>query len=177
MNKLVAVVVMAVCAAAASAQPGMGMGPGPNASLPAGNRHEAMMAKLNLTDDQQAQMEKLRIDMQKKQTALRAKIQIARLDMQELFNATAPDRNAIEKKMKEIGDLRLQQELNQLDHQFAVRGILNPEQQKIWKHEMMFGGPQGRMGGRMRGWNMEDEMRPGVERRIERRIEKNIENE
>jgi hypothetical protein len=51
--------------------------------------------------------------------------------------------------------------VNVLDHVFAVKGILTPEQQKIWKEHMREMGPE--MKERMMGRTME--------RRIEREIE------
>lgn len=158
MKKLIAAACMTVLSAIAFAQPGPGMGqPGPCAGVCEGSgpckgerpMHERkdMMAKLNLTEDQRAQVQKIRFDLQKKQTALQSKIKIARLEIQELFAAASPDKGAIEKKMKEVSDLQLQEKLNGLDHMFAVKAILTPEQQKTWKMHMKAGGPE--MPGRM----------------------------
>lgn len=170
MKKLVAVLFMAAMTTIAFAQPepgmGMGKGPGPgDGARPMRGRQE-LMAKLKLTDDQQAQMEKMRFDVQKKQTALQAKIRIARLEMQELFGAANPDKAAIEKKMKEVSELQYQEKLNGLDHLFSVKAILNPEQQKIWKDHMKQAGPE------MRERVMERLMGRGTERTIEREIER-----
>lgn len=170
MKKLVAVLFMAAMTTIAFAQPepgmGMGKGPGPgDGARPMRGRQE-LMAKLKLTDDQQAQMEKMRFDVQKKQTALQAKVRIARLEMQELFGAANPDKAAIEKKMKEVSELQYQEKLNGLDHLFSVKAILNPEQQKIWKDHMKQAGPE------MRERVMERLMGRGTERTIEREIER-----
>ena len=170
MKKLVAVLFMAAMTTIAFAQPepgmGMGKGPGPgDGARPMRGRQE-LMAKLKLTDDQQAQMEKMRFDVQKKQTALQAKIRIARLEMQELFGAANPDKAAIEKKMKEVSELQYQEKLNGLDHLFSVKAILNPEQQKIWKDHIKQAGPE------MRERVMERMMGRGTERTIEREIER-----
>lgn len=121
-----------------------------------------MMAALNLSEQQKTQMEKLRTELEKKQVTVQGKIAVLRVEMKELFQAENPDRGAIEKKMKEVSDLQHQMKVNGLDHMFAVKGILTPDQQKIWKKHMLqlgeerFGmgmgmgkGPEGRM--RMRG--------------------------
>jgi Spy/CpxP family protein refolding chaperone len=89
--------------------------------------------KLNLTEDQEKDFGKMRMDLQKKQIAVRAKIQTAQIEMKELWSSENPDRNAIEKKIKEIADLKSTIQLNRLDHWFAVSKILKPEQMKIWK--------------------------------------------
>jgi Spy/CpxP family protein refolding chaperone len=135
--------------------PGMGGGKGPGPLPGDGPKdfHGGIMAKLNLTEDQQAQIDKLRLELQKKQVTLRSKIDVARLEIKELFGAVSPDKAAIEKKMKEVSELQLQEKLNGLDHLFAVKAILTPEQQKLWKEHMKQGGPEmrERMGQR-RGW-------------------------
>ncbi len=98
---------------------------------------EGFMKKLNLSDAQEVQMKKLRIEMMKKQTQQHARIQSFRLDTKELFLAEKPDRSAIEKNIKGISDAQEQIKLNLLDHWFAVNAILTPEQQKIWKKAPM----------------------------------------
>jgi Spy/CpxP family protein refolding chaperone len=146
MKKLQAILLMLGMAGLAFAQPGPGMGEGMERH--AGNEREPMhgrqdvMAKLNLSEDQQNQMQKLRIDLQKKQATVQSKIRLARLDIEELFMAATPDKGAIEKKMKEVSDLQYQEKLNGLDHMFAVKAILTPEQQKLWKEHMRNGGPE-----------------------------------
>ena len=107
--------------------------------------HGRMMEALNLTDQQKVQMEKLRTELEKKQVTVQGKIAVLRVELKELFQAENPDRNAIEKKMKEVSDLQHQLKVNGLDHLFAVKGILTPEQQKEWKKHMLAMGEQ-RMG-------------------------------
>ena len=104
-----------------------------------------MMEALNLTEQQKVQMEKLRTDLEKNQVGVQGKIAVLRVELKELFQAENPDRSAIEKKMKEVSDLQHQLKINGLDHLFAVKGILTPDQQKIWKKHMLAMGEQ-RMG-------------------------------
>lgn len=110
---------------------------------------EAIISKLNLTDAQETQMHKLRIELMKKQTQLRAKIQTLRLDSKELFLADKIDRKAIESNIKAVTDLQEQLKLNMLDFWFGVNSILTPEQQKVWKKAPME--LQEHMKGRARG--------------------------
>ena len=108
-----------------------------------------MMESLKLTEAQKGQMEKLRTELEKKQVTIHGKIAVLRVEMKELVQADNPDRNAIEKKMREVSDLQYQLKVNGLDHQFAVKGILTPEQQKIWKKHLL------RMGEEQMGMEME----------------------
>jgi Spy/CpxP family protein refolding chaperone len=110
--------------------------------------HGNMMEALNLTEPQKVQMEKLRTELEKKQVTVHGKIAVLRVELKELFQAENPDRSAIEKKMKEVSDLQHQIKINGLDHLFAVKAILTPEQQKMWKKHMLMMGEE-RMGMRM----------------------------
>ena len=97
---------------------------------------QELKEKLGLTDAQQKDIQKLRIDLEKKQTQVHAKIRTERLDLKALFLSDNPDRSAIEKGMKTVSDLQHQLKLNMLDHWYAAKAILTPEQQKIWKKEI-----------------------------------------
>jgi Spy/CpxP family protein refolding chaperone len=130
-----------------------------------GPHHQSLIDELKLTDTQQAQLEKIRLDLMKKQTPLRSKVQTLRLEIQEQFLADKIDRAAIEKNLKAITDLQQQMKLNMLDHWFQVNAILTPEQQKIWKSAPMRWGQHMRDGMRMGmrgmmrfrgGWDWDD---------------------
>ncbi len=135
-NALVILALTCVVAFTVMAQP-----PGPRRHMPKqGPPHAAMLKELNLTEAQDAQVQKNRIDLMKKQTQLRAKVQTLRLDTKELFLAEKPDRSAIEKNVKAISDAQEQMKLAMLDHWFAVNALLTPEQQKVWKkHALQMG--------------------------------------
>ncbi len=135
---------IAAATAVAVAQPGPGRmrGQGPEA----GRMHQNMMQMLNLTPEQQKQMAGFRDAFQKKMITTRSKVDLARVDLRQLVAADKPDRAAIDSKLKEISDLQYQQKVDLVDHLLDVRGILTPEQLKIWKQhagQMMMGGGQG----------------------------------
>jgi Spy/CpxP family protein refolding chaperone len=98
---------------------------------------------LKLTDEQEKEFANLRHDLQKKQIAARAKVQTAQIELKELFSADNLERALIDKKMKEIADLKLKVQQNRLDHWFAVNKILKEEQQKIWKKHIGKGKSKG----------------------------------
>ena len=107
---------------------------------------EKMDQMLNLTDEQEAKIEKLRGEMQRTMVQNRSKIQIARIDLRELMDADTPDRGAIEKKLKEISDLQVKQRMAMFDHRADVEKLLTPDQKKIWKEHR----GEGRMEARQR---------------------------
>lgn len=115
--------------------------PGPEGQQMQGGRRDIirmrsrMADKLNLTDAQKQDFAKLRIEMARKNTPLESQIRMARLEIQQTMLADKPDRAKIEKSMRQISDLQLQMKLNGLEHMFAMKEVLTPEQQKLWKDQ------------------------------------------
>ncbi len=99
-------------------------------------RREHLKDALNLTDQQETQMKKLRLDLERKQAQVQSKIHLARLDMKEIYLSDKLDRSAIEKLIKQVSDLQHQEKMNAVDFWFSVNGILTPDQQKIWKQHI-----------------------------------------
>ena len=140
---------VAFMAAGAVAQPG----PGGEAGAGMKQRRAFFVEradKLNLTDQQKKEMQNLRIELQRKNIPLQSQVRLARLEIQQLMAAEKPEKGKIEKWMKEVSDLQLQMKLNGVNHMFAVRAILTPEQLKEWKD------------GRHSGMGMGRDMRPGT---------------
>lgn len=128
-TKLIAIAaVFLVAANAAIAQP------------PEAPRHPMQMGhgqtlpkELKLTDQQKADIQKIRLDQMQKRIDINAQIQHARLDYEKLASADNPDRDALAAKLDDIAKLRGELHKNLLDGWFAVNKILTPNQQKIWK--------------------------------------------
>ncbi len=93
-----------------------------------------MMAELKLSDAQKEQIGKLRFEHQKSMIDARARTQKARLELRQLMHAEKPDRAVIDKSLRAVSDAQLQQKTLRVDHWFAVRSLLTPEQQEIWKN-------------------------------------------
>ena len=139
MNRRFAAVLLvaAIASGIAISQPGPATAPRPDSpNPPHGAQREAIMKDLNLSEQQRAQMEKLRTPFLKAQEQLQSNTGLNRLDLRDLLNAEKLDRSAIEKNMKATTDLQYQLKVHSLDHMLAVREILTPEQQKIWKKHM-----------------------------------------
>jgi Spy/CpxP family protein refolding chaperone len=99
----------------------------------AGPPNGRLIEKLNLTDTQKKDFERLNTDFAKQRVEQQAKIKIAALDLRALMKAESPDKSSIEKKINEIGNLQAQNRMLGVDHWFSVNKMLNPDQQKIWK--------------------------------------------
>jgi len=108
---------------------------------------------MKLTPEMEQRFQGLRAEFQKAMVRQRAEIDLAGIDMRELMDAEEPDKSAIGRKMKEVSDLQHEQQLAGLDHRFAVREMLTPEQREIWKNHHR-GRGVGRQGeGRHESWN------------------------
>jgi Spy/CpxP family protein refolding chaperone len=92
-----------------------------------------LFSRMNLNEQQKKQVDKMRFDMQRQLIGVGAKLQTARLELRELLAADSPDKVAIEQKMNEIAQIRVQKQSIRLNHWFAVDKILTPDQQKVWK--------------------------------------------
>ena len=107
-----------------------------HAPLPQRGRRE-FMEKLGLNEKQKTDIAGLRTEMEKSLVGIQAKIKIARIDMKNLVAAESPDKAAIEGKMKEVSDLQYQAKKLTVDHLFAVYALLTPEQQKMFRGQML----------------------------------------
>jgi Spy/CpxP family protein refolding chaperone len=92
-----------------------------------------VVEKLNLSDQQKKDVDKIHFDMEKQTIAQRAKVATARVELQQLLKAEIPDKSAIEKKVSELTDQGVQLHLIRINSWFAVNKLLNSEQQKEWK--------------------------------------------
>ncbi len=137
--------------------------PGPGTPMPNPEGRDKLMEKLQLTDQQKDQMGKLRTQFQKSNEELASKLRLNRIDLRDLLQAEKPDKAAVQKNVKSATDLQQQMKLNMIDHMFAVREILTPQQQKIWKEHMA------RMIGeaRERGKEMRRGLRQGMHREMQ----------
>ena len=112
-------------------------------------RHQQLKDALNLTDQQETQMQKFHLELERKQAQLHSKIQVERLNVKEMYLSDKIERPALEKSIKQISDLQEQLKMNFVDFWFSVNGILTPDQQKVWKkHAAMMANE---MGARFRG--------------------------
>jgi Spy/CpxP family protein refolding chaperone len=98
-----------------------------------------LIGKLNLTDEQKKDVEKIHFDAEKQSIALRAKLATMRLELRQILMAEAPDKSAIEKKMNDIADQGVQLRMVKVNSWFAVNKLLNADQQKEWKKVLVKG--------------------------------------
>jgi Spy/CpxP family protein refolding chaperone len=94
----------------------------------------AQMAEaLGLTEQQKAQIEKLRAEQQRAAIKRRADQQLARFDLAELLKAQTVDEKAVALRVKELTDLHGAAVKAHVDHLLLMKKILTPEQQEKMK--------------------------------------------
>lgn len=130
-------ILMIALATAAVAQPQHGMGGREN-------RPGDMMEKLNLTVEQEKQMQDLRFDLEKARIDLRAELQTERLALKQLRKVDAPNKKKIYAQIDKVGAVEIKIEKARVDHRLAARNILTDDQFKVFQQGMHQG--QGRFG-------------------------------
>lgn len=131
---LISLIVLAV--SISPAQPGPGQGPGQGMMRSQGDPEQMMMGRLNLTEQQRTDLQKLRADMERGMVKTQSAIHIARIDLRQLLAGEKLDKTAIEKKVREISNLQQEAKGALIDHLFSVYAMLTPEQQKTFKEHM-----------------------------------------
>lgn len=105
--------------------------------------------ELNLTADQQKKLKELCYSHQEKVLEIKQKIEREQLELKKLMDADEPNESKIKAKVREIGSLRTDLQLAQVDTYFAACEILTDEQiEKIKSLRRV--GPR-RRGGGLRG--------------------------
>lgn len=113
---------------------------------------------LDLTEEQQGQIEALTTETMKEHLPIRSRLQTMKAELDELLIAANPNRNAIDRKIDEMSDLRTEMQKARIDTRLRIRELLTDDQRvkfdAMRSHgpgkRMMRHGRPGRMGG-MRG--------------------------
>ncbi len=132
--------------------PGMGRGMGPRAFRGQGpgmfppQGFGRLQEELGLTEEQRNKLHQQSLEGRKASVRTRADLEIKRMELGELMRADNPDRAQIDRKLRELADLRYAREKSRVDQHLAFLGTLTPEQRTKLKQfrERGFGpGPQG----------------------------------
>lgn len=125
-------------------------GPGPRGQ--GGPRFDVaqMQTELGLSDDQVAQLQKMRSEGRSQAIRQRADMRIARGELNDLLRAPAVDETAVRAKLKLVTDLEAAATRARVEHRLALRRVLTPEQfskmESLVRQHFRDGGPRGRRG-------------------------------
>ena len=84
--------------------------------------------KATLTDEQEKQIARLKLDYKKKAMPLKGRIQQAKVELALLITTDKPNQNDINKKIDEITKLKAEKMRLKAAHKIEVRKVLNEEQ-------------------------------------------------
>ncbi|MCX6137120.1 MAG: periplasmic heavy metal sensor [Ignavibacteriales bacterium] len=107
--------------------------PAPGKAVRSDAIRDLPLKKLNLTDDQKAQLQKIRFDTEKKGIELKAKLELSQLELHNLLAAETPDQPALKKKIEEVAQNGAALHTNRLNGWFEANKTFNLEQQKVWR--------------------------------------------
>ena len=117
---------------------------------------------LDLSEEQQAQLEAITTETMKEHLPIRSKLQTLKAELDELLIADNPNQGAINRKIDEMSGLRTEMQKARIDTRLRIRALLTEEQRVKFdtmgmrghrgpgRRMMMNKGRTGRMGG-MRG--------------------------
>jgi Spy/CpxP family protein refolding chaperone len=129
MNRLLAVTFVGTTVLAASVFAARSDGePGPGARGRRGFDVARMKAELGLSDDQVAQLQKMRSDGRSQAIRRQADLRIAQGELNDLIRAEVVDENAINAKVKQVTDLEAAGTRARVSQRLALRRVLTPEQ-------------------------------------------------
>jgi len=106
---------------------GRGMGQGKGLNL---LQNPKVKEKLQLTDDQINKIKEVNQDIQKKLIELRAKDEIANIELQSLLDSASIDKKAVEAKIDELGKIKTEIQKTEINRRIAMKEIFTPEQQQ-----------------------------------------------
>ena len=102
---------------------------------------KTMLEKLNLTDTQKTQFQKMNLTFKKHMIDLKANLQKSALDLKALQNSDNINRSDVISAVKEINSNKNAIALATANHRMDMYDLLTPAQRKIWKefklHKMM----------------------------------------
>ncbi len=102
-------------------------------------RHRMMQRMLNLTDEQQSQMQEMMLKLQKELIPLRSQLQQLKGELKLAMTADKFDEAKVRKLVKDMEKIRSQIHLKKLLHKREVRNMLTPEQQVKFDIHMLSG--------------------------------------
>ncbi len=91
--------------------------------------------RLELTDDQQAKINEMRVAHFSATQELRDQLKTEQVKLDDLMNNDQIDQKSIEKTVNKMGEIRTELMLARVNHRIEVRSILNDEQKM--KFDMM----------------------------------------
>lgn len=115
-----------------------------------------------LTEDQKTKIKDLMYDSSQDKQMLKAQLAEKKAHLRVLTLVDSPDRKSIDKTIDEMSDLRGNMMKHAIDTKFKIKGMLTPEQYKVWQMHQQHKGrmkAQGNRQGKSQGMRDDSENR------------------
>lgn len=135
---MIAAMGLAVGTTAVSAQGFRGMGEGQRNAHGGGMKgafQENLIERLDLTDEQEAELREKQYDMRLQMIDLQAEKQKAELELEQLMQEDTPDRKDIEEAIQELGSIDTEIRIRTVNMQLDVKNIVGAEKLEELKQE------------------------------------------
>lgn len=101
-----------------------------------GDMVKKMAKHLNLTKEQQTQMEKIHDEAKPQREAIKAKIKPLKDELHTLLSADSVDKAKVRTKMEEISKLKIDKKMLMIDERIKINKLFTPEQKEKHKELM-----------------------------------------
>lgn len=110
-------------------------------------RNPTLRERVGISAEQAAKIQGQQAAFAKSRVRDRADLRVKQIDLRQLMAAEKPDRTAIDKKLRELSEVRLAAQQSAVEHRLAMREAITPEQKEKMKQlfrERMRDGREGR---------------------------------
>ena len=110
---------------------------------------QRLQQELGLTEEQRTKLRQQALEGRKAAVRSHADLKIKRMELHELMDGDNPDRAQIDRKLREIADLRYGLEKSRIDQRLSFQQVLTPEQRaklRKFREGGFRGGPGGPAG-------------------------------
>jgi Spy/CpxP family protein refolding chaperone len=90
--------------------------------------------ELSFSEEQVKQLQSIRSECEKNGVMIKARIKVGELELQELLNQSELDTGKVDAKIKEIGEIKIENDINDIHAMIDAKSVLTPEQKEKLKN-------------------------------------------
>jgi len=90
--------------------------------------------ELSFSDDQMKKLQSIKIGCEKNGIMIRARIKVGELELQELLNQSEIDLDKVDAKIKEIGGMKIENDISNIHSIIDAKAVLTQEQKEKLKN-------------------------------------------
>ena len=90
--------------------------------------------ELSFSEEQVKKLQSIKTGCEKNRIMIRARIKVGELELQELVNQSEIDLDKVDAKIKEIGEMKIESDINDVHSIIGAKAILTQEQKEKLKN-------------------------------------------